>query len=222
MITSFGKHAVVAATVAAFGGLGVAVAHTPARASGFSTAYTCALPLLGSRAAILDGWLTSPGQTAVNGTAAFRLHIARLTLNSPVPIDSWNASASIGVRGAEVSSFRVEGSGGYVPARQPLSGDLIGDWAPAQRGTDLLSVGTITISANTTTAGTITAQCVPNEARRTGETLTVFPPYAAGGSRPHATPSYHRGSNRPYHPGWHRPGGPQRHDRPAHHPQDDH
>lgn len=221
MITSFGKHAVAAATVAAFGGLGVAVAHTPARASGFSTAYTCALPLLGSRAAILDGWLTSPGQTAVNGTAAFRLHIARLTLNSPVPIDSWNASASIGVRGAEISSFRVAGSGGFVPARQPLSGDLIGDWAPTQRGTDLLSVSSITISANTATAGTITAQCVPDEARQAGETLTVFSPYAAGGNRPDAAP-YHRGWNRPHHPGWHRPGGPPRHDRPAHHPHDGH
>jgi hypothetical protein len=221
MITSFGKHAVAAATVAALGGLGVAVAHTPARASGFSTAYTCALPLLGSRAAILDGWLTSPGQTAVNGTAAFRLHIARLTLNSPVPIDSWNASASIGVRGAEISSFRVAGSGGFVPARQPLSGDLIGDWAPTQRGTDLLSVSSITISANTTTAGTITAQCVPNEARQASETLTVFPPYAAGGNRPHAV-QYHRSWNRQHHPGWHRPGGPPRHDGPAHHSHDGH
>jgi hypothetical protein len=212
MITSFGKHAVAAATVAAFGGLGVAVTHTPARASGFSTAYTCALPLLGSRAAILDGWLTSPGQTAVNGRAAFRLHIARLTLNAPVPIDSWSASASIGVRGAEVSSFRVAGSGGFVPARQPLSGDLIGDWAPSRRGTDLLSVGSITISADTATAGTITAQCAPNEARQAAETLTVFPPYAAGGGRPHAA-SYHRDWNRPHHPGWHRP---------AHHPRDGH
>jgi hypothetical protein len=220
MIRSFGKHAVAAATVAAFGSLGVAVAHTPARASGFSTAYTCTLPLLGSRAAILDGWLTSPGQTAVNGTAAFRLHIARLTLNSPVPIDSWNAFASIGVRGAEISSFRVAGSGGFVPARQPLSGDLIGDWSPTQRGTDLLSVSSITISANTT-AGAITAECVPNEARQAGEILTVFPPYAAGGNRPHAAP-YHRGWNRPHHPGWHRPGGPPRHDRPAHHPYDGH
>jgi hypothetical protein len=220
MITSFGKQAVVAATVAAFGGLGVAVAHTPARASGFSTAYSCTLPLLGSRAAILDGWLTSPGQTAVNGTAAFRLHIARLTLNSPVPIDSWNASASIGVRGAESSSFRVSGSGGFVPARQPLSGDLIGDWTPSQRGTDLLSVNSITVSANTTTTGTITAQCVPNEARQASETLTVFTPYAGGRGRPHSAP-YHRGWNRPHHPGWNRQGGP-RHDRPAHHEHDGH
>jgi hypothetical protein len=220
MIMSFGKRALAAATVAAFGGLGVAVAHTPARASGFSTAYSCTLPLLGSRAAILDGWLTSPGQTAVNGTAAFRLHIARLTLNSPVPIESWNASASIGVRGAENSSFRVSGSGGFVPARQPLSGDLIGDWTPSQRGTDLLSVNSITVSANTTTTGTITAQCVPNEARQASETMTVFTPYAGGRGRPHSAP-YHRSWNRPHHPGWHRQGGP-RHDRPARHEHDGH
>ncbi|GAB2858274.1 hypothetical protein GCM10027176_70950 [Actinoallomurus bryophytorum] len=220
MISSFGKRAVAAATVAALGGLGVAVAHTPARASGFSTAYTCALPLLGPRAAILDGWLTSPGQAAVNGTAAFRLHIARLTLNSPVPIDSWNASASIGVRGAESSSFRVSGSGGVVPARQPLSGDLIGDWAPTRRGTDLLSVNSITISANTATTGTITAQCVPSEARQASEILTVFPPYATGGNRPHGV-RYHQGWNRPHRAVWYRVAGRPRHDGPARHSRDD-
>jgi hypothetical protein len=219
MITSFGKHALAAATAAALGGLGVAVAHAPARASGFSTAYTCTLPLLGSRAAILDGWLTSPGQAAVNGRTAFRLHIARLTLNSPVPIDSWNASASIAVRGAESSSFRVAGSGGFVPARQPLSGDLIGDWAPTQRGTDLLSVNSITISANTTTNGTITAQCVPSEDRKVAESLTVFRPYTGSGRRPHAAP-YHRYGNRSHYRNWHRQDGPPRHEGPARHPRD--
>ncbi len=159
MITSFGKHALAAATAAALGGLGVAVAQTAARASGFSTAYTCTLPLLGSRAAVLDGWLTSPGQAAVNGRTAFRLHIARLTLNSPVPIDSWSASASIAVRGAEASSFRVAGSGGFVPARQPLSGDLVGDWAPVVGGTDFMSVGGIEINANSAEAGNVPVQC---------------------------------------------------------------
>ena len=220
MITSLGKHAVAAATVVALGGLNV-IAATPAQAAGFSAAYTCTVPVLGPRGVVLNGWLTSPGQTAVNRPTGFQLRISSLNLNSPVAIDSWSASAWIDVSGAESASFQLTGSGGFVQARQPISGDLIGNWAPGLQGTDLLSVSSITISANTATAGTITAQCVPNEARQAGETLTVFPPYAAGGNRPHAAP-YHRGWNRPHHPGWHRPGGPPRHDGPAHHPHDGH
>ena len=75
----------------------------------------------------------------------------------------------------------MSGSGGFVPARQPLSGDLIGDWTPSQRGTDLLSVNSITVSANTTTTGTITAQCVPNEARTMPVDAALSNSFAFGG-----------------------------------------
>jgi hypothetical protein len=216
MITSLGKHAVAAATVVALGGLNV-IAATPAQAAGFSAAYTCTVPVLGPRGVVLNGWLTSPGQTAVSTPTGFQLRISSLNLNSPVAIDSWSASAWIDVSGAESASFQLTGSGGFVQARQPISGDLIGNWAPGLQGTDLLSVSSITISANTAVTGNVTVECAPNAPRPVAETLTVVPPNYSGWVRP-ITPDYHPGWSRPigrphHHPGWSRPIG-----RPHHHP----
>jgi hypothetical protein len=208
MITSLARYAVATATVVALSGLSVTVARRPARAAGFSADYTCAVPMLGSRTVTLDGWLTSPGQLAINGSGGFQLHISRLGLGAPVAIGSWTASAWIDVRGAEGTSFQVTGSGGFIPAGQPLSGDLTGDWAPAVSGTDLLSVSSITISVNTAAAGNVMAQCVPNEPRPVAETLTVLPPYSSGWAYPVAPP-YHSGWGYPvappHHHGWGRP-----------------
>ena len=211
MITSIGKHAVAAATVMAVGGLGAiavqAAGQATARAAGFSTTYTCAGPLLGTRSAVLDGWLGSPGQTAVNQPVGFRLHISSLGLGAPYPLASWNATARVRVGGAEISAFRVAGSGGYVPIGQPLSGDLSGEWAPSANGPHDLTLGGITISANTP-AGTLTAHCAANEPRPVAETLSVFPVYQTEWS-PDAPPydvavPYRPGWNRH---GWARPGG---------------
>jgi hypothetical protein len=210
MITSIGKHAVAAATVIAVGGLGAiavqATGRATARAAGFSTTYTCSGPLLGTRSAVLDGWLTSPGQTAVNQAVGFRLHISSLGLGAPYPLDSWSASARVRVGGAEDAAFHVTGSGGYVPVGQPLSGDLSGTWAPAANGTHDLSVGGIAVNANTP-AGNLTAYCAADEPRPVAETLAVFPVFQPGWSEPAAPPyevvvPYRPGWNRP---GWHRP-----------------
>jgi hypothetical protein len=205
MITLLGKHAVAAATVVAFGGLNAVATQTPAHASGFTAAYTCTVPVLGSRIVVLDGQLSSPGQTAVNSPAGFQLNIARLSLGSPVAIDSWYASAWIDVTGAESTSFQLTGSGGFVPAQQPISGSLIGEWAPTAHGTDLLSVSSITISANTAVTGNVAVQCVPYAPRPVAETLTVLPLYNTGWSRPIGPPHQH------HHGGWSRPIGPPYH-----------
>jgi hypothetical protein len=216
MITSLGKHALATATAVALGGLNTIAAQTPAHATGFSATYTCTIPGLGSRSVVLDGWLTSSGQTAVNRPTGFQLQISSLGLSSPVALDSWSASAWIDVSGAESTSFRVTGSGGFVPAQQPISGNLIGDWAPTVGGTDLLSVNSITISANNAVTGNVTAQCAPNEPRPVAETLTVFSPYYSGWDGPIAPP-YNPGWNRPVAPpyhhghGWDRPVAPPHH-----------
>ena len=115
----------------------------------------------------------------------------------------------------------MSGSGGLVPARQPLSGDLIGDSDADPARNRLLSVSSITISANTATTGTITARCVPDEDRQASETLTVFPQYTARGNRPHTAP-YHSGRNRRTTLSWHRSGGSPRHDGAARHSHDGH
>jgi hypothetical protein len=206
MITSIGKHAVAAATVMAVGGLGAiavqAAGQATAQAAGFSTAYTCSGPMLGTRTAVLDGWLTSPGQTAVNQPVGFQLHISSLSLGAPYAIGSWSASARVRVGGAENSAFRLTGSGGFVPVGQPLSGDLSGEWTPTANGSDVLSVGRIEISANTS-AGTLTAYCGATEPRPVAETLSVFPVYQPGWNEP-AAPPYD--DVVPYRPGWNRPG----------------
>jgi hypothetical protein len=220
MITSFGKHAAAAAAALAFGGIGAVAAQgvageAAAHAAGFSTAYTCSGPLLGTRTAVLDGWLTSPGQSAVNQNASFQLHISSLSLGAPYPLGSWSASARIGVGGVENTAFRVTGGGGFVAPGQALSGDLSGDWAPSVTGAHVLNVGGITVSANTP-MGNLTAYCAVAGPRPVAETLSVFPVYQPGWSEP-AVPPYNVVV--PYRPGWngrawHRPSVvPPRHER---------
>jgi hypothetical protein len=225
MITSLGKHAVTVTTVFAIGGLSAVAVQTPARASGFSAAYTCNISNLGQTAAVLNGWLTSPG-TTFSGPSRFQLHISSLNLQSPVPIDSWSATAWINVRGAENTTFQASGSGGPVPAQGAISGDLVGDWAPSMGGTDLLSVGGIELTANSAEAGSVPVQCVPNGST-VAEVLRVASPYQGSWIRP-TVPIFHIGGwyrpgmmlhrpvwghpggwNRPGYPGgWHRPGVP--------------
>jgi hypothetical protein len=196
MITSLGKIAVTATTVLAIGGLSAVAARTPARASGFSAAYTCNISNLGQTAAVLNGWLASPG-TVFNGPARFQLHISSLNLQSPIPIDSWIATAWINVGGAENTTFQVSGSGGPVPLQGTIAGDLAGDWAPTMAGTDLLSVGGIEITANSAEAGSVPVQCVPSGSR-VADVLRVASPYHGPWIRP-AAPVFHVG-------GWYRPG----------------
>jgi hypothetical protein len=192
MITSFGKYALAAATLCAAGGLGAIAAQAPASADGFATTYTCNVPMLGARNAVLEGWLGSPGRTVVGRPTGFRLHISRLDLGTPVALDSWSAAAWVRVGGAERSAFRMTGSGGYVPAGQPITGDLTGDWTPDRPGTDLMSVGRFSITATTPMTGPVTAHCAANGPAPVAETLAVLPPY-------------HLGWDRPYRPGWQRP-----------------
>jgi hypothetical protein len=196
MITSIGKHAVTVTTVFAVGGLSAIAARTPAQASGFSAAYTCNISNLGQTPAVLNGWLTSPG-TTFSGPARFQLHISSLNLQSPIPVDSWSATAWINVGGAENTTFQVSGSGGSLPAQGTIAGDLVGDWAPAMAGTDLLSVGGIEITANSAEAGSVPVQCVPNGST-VAEVLRVASPFHGRWIHP-AVPIFHIG-------GWYRPG----------------
>ncbi len=214
MIKSLGKHAV---TVLAIGGLGAMAAGTPAQASGFSAAYTCNISNVGQVPATLNGWLSSPG-TAFSGPSRFRLHISSLNLQSPIPIDSWNANAWINVGGAEQTTFQVGGAGGFVAPQGALAGDLVGTWAPVVGGTDLLSVGGLEITANTEGAGTVQVQCVPASGT-VAEVLRVSSPYLGRWNRP-SVPIFHIGGW--YHPGmvlhrpvWNHPGGWNRPGRPG-------
>ncbi|MEV5749160.1 hypothetical protein AB0L00_15195 [Actinoallomurus sp. NPDC052308] len=196
MIKSLGRCAAAVATaVLAAGGLGAAW-QTTARAAAFSAAFTCNIGDLGQTAAVLNGWLTPPGNT-YDGPARFWLHISNLNLQAPFPIDSWSGAAWVNVTGTENTTFQVAGSGGAVPEQGALAGDLAGDWAPAVAGTHLLSVGGLEITANSSQAGSVAVQCVPNGTPM-AEVLQVAAPYRGQWVRPPA-PLFHVGP-------WYRPG----------------
>ena len=190
MTTSFGKYAATATAVLALGGLSAIGVQAPAQASGFTAAYTCNISNLGQVPAVLNGWLSSPG-TTFNGPASFRLHISSLNLQSPIPIDSWNARAWINVAGAENTTFQMQGGGGPVPAQGALTGDLAGDWAPVMGGTDFLRVGGLEITANSAEAGSVPVQCVPNGSP-VAEVLRVASPYHGRWIRPRRPDLPHR------------------------------
>jgi hypothetical protein len=205
MITSFGKYAVAVAAALSAGGLATAAAQTPARAAGFTSTYTCTVPMVGSQTAVLNGWLSSPEHAGVGRPTGFQLHISSLSVDTPIAIDSWSASAWVDVSGSENSSFQMTGSGGFVAAGQPLSGDLSGDWAPSVRGPHVLSISGLTITANTPVTGNVTAQCTANEPRPVAATLMAHNGgYYPGWDNPVAAP-YPVGWAGPYRPGWHRP-----------------
>jgi hypothetical protein len=152
-----------------------------ADASAFAAAYTCTVPILGARPVTIYGRLTAQQPRATVGQPVrFHLRIARLSLQSPVPIDAWSAVAGIDVRGAQPSSFRVAGTGGQLSPRQPISGDLTGVWIPRTPGPNRLRGANVTITARVARVGQFTATCTPIAPRPVLETVTVDPSLATG------------------------------------------
>jgi len=180
MIKSIAKHAMAATAVIALGGTTAVAAQEPASASGFSAAYTCTVPVLGARPVLIYGSLTAtPDRVVAGQPIRFHLRISRLSLRSPVAIDSWTAVAGIEVSGTERTAFRVAGSGGSVAPRQPVSGDLYGTWTPRDRGLYRLRGGNVVINARVARLGLLTASCRPNAPRPVMETVGVFSSYGA-------------------------------------------
>ncbi|MDN3359746.1 hypothetical protein [Actinomadura sp. DC4] len=174
MIGSLARRAAAASSVLALGGLGALALQAPAHASSFSASYTCNIPLSGSQAVTISGTLTASPSPSTTGTSThFALHISNLSLSSPVAINSWTATAGIDVTGAQTASFQVSGSGGRVPANQPITGDLAGNWTPTVAGTDQFQGGNVTVKASVPLLGTLTVPCTPNAPRPVAETLTV-------------------------------------------------
>ncbi|GAA4505205.1 hypothetical protein GCM10023191_060570 [Actinoallomurus oryzae] len=174
MTRSLARRVAATSTVMALGGLGALALQAPAHASDFSAAYTCSIPLSGSQTVTITGTLTaSPNPSTVGTSTHFALHISNLSLSSPVAINSWSATAALDVTGAQTASFSVTGSGGSVPANQPITGDLSGDWTPTAAGTDQVQGGNVTVKASVSLLGTLTIPCTPNSPRPVAETLTV-------------------------------------------------
>ncbi len=112
----------------------------------------------------------------------FQLHIASLSLQAPLTIDSWTAVAAIGVAGTQSAAFRMTGSGGPVTPRQPITGDLYGSWRPDTSGMKRLRGGGVLITARIGRIGTLTARCLPNTPRPViGSVLVVSPQFGRVG-----------------------------------------
>jgi hypothetical protein len=176
MIKFVGEHAMAAAAVVAISAGTAVAAPEPARASAFDAAYTCSVPVLGARPVTIHGSLTaSPSDPVPGRPVRFRLRISRLSLMSPVPIDAWSAVAGIDVSGAQPTTFRMTGSGGALPRRRPISGDLYGTWTPRAGGTYRFRGGNVVISTRVARLGRLSATCSPDTPRPVLETVAVTP-----------------------------------------------
>jgi hypothetical protein len=171
MIKSLGGRIVTAATAVA---LGTVVAQAPARADRFAMAYICAVPVLGDRTVQFDGTLTATPDRPVLGTVTrVGLHVSRLNLRPPVAVTSWSATADVEVSGAQTAAFRLSGSGGPVPAYQPVTGDLAGGWVPRAAGLHQFRLGRVVLKVGTASFGDVVIPCAPREPRPVAETLLV-------------------------------------------------
>jgi len=171
---TFGRRVVVGSAALALGGLGIIVAQSPALAADFSAAYTCTAPVLGTQSVTISGSLTAtPNPAAAGAPVAFTLHLAQISLQAPVTINSWTMTAALDVSGAESATFQVAGSGGRVPANTAITGDLTGSWTPTVAGTDEVQGAAVTVKANVFLLGNITVACTPTDPRPVGETLIV-------------------------------------------------
>ena len=176
MIKTIGTHAMAATAVIALGGAGAVAVQAPAHASAVAAAYTCTVPVLGTRPVVIRGTLTaSPARASVGQPIRFQLHISSLSLQAPLTIDSWTAVAGVDVSGAQAAAFRMAGSGGPVGPRRPITGDLYGSWTPRVRGVDRFRGGNVAITARITRLGVLTASCLPSAPRPVLETVAVAP-----------------------------------------------
>jgi hypothetical protein len=161
------------AAAVALGVAGLAAAPAPAYAAEVSAPYTCTTPL-GSQAVSIQASLTAtPDPATAGGEIAFELNVSQLGLTAPLTVNSWTATAALDVSGAETAQFPVTGTGGPIPANQPIGGVLHGTWAPSVAGTDEVRGGDVAVTANVVLIGDVSLTCTPDEPRPVGATLTV-------------------------------------------------
>ena len=163
----------IGAAAIALGVAGLAVAPATAYADEVSAPYTCTTPL-GTQAVSIQASLTAtPDPSAAGGEVAFVLNVSQLGLTAPLTVNSWTATATLEVSGAETAQFQVTGTGGPIPANQPIGGVLNGAWTPSVPGTDEVRGGDVAVTANVVLIGNVSLACTPDEPRPVGATLTV-------------------------------------------------
>lgn len=153
--------------------LGLLAAPLPASAAAVSAPYTCESPL-GSQSVTISGSLTAdPNPAAAGAPVAFTLEVTDLGLTAPLTITSWSGTVDLDVSGAETAQFAASGTGGPIPANEPITAEFAGSWTPTAAGTDEVTAGDVAISAEVQLFGTVELTCTPDEPRPVAETLTV-------------------------------------------------
>lgn len=137
----------------------------PAHAAALSAPYTCSTPLGQQHATVEGDWTATPGLATVGEPVTIALNVTSLGVTSPLTITSWSATAAVEVSGSETASAEVSGSGGRVPANNPITAQLSGTWTPTASGTAELRNGTVTIKADVVLLGAMTIMCTPDEPR---------------------------------------------------------
>ncbi|GAA2607260.1 hypothetical protein [Paractinoplanes durhamensis] len=169
MTVSAARWAVIAAALP----VGVLAAPLPALADPVSAPYTCT-SILGTDAVTITGELVAtPNPAAAGSPVAFDLTVTDLGLTAPLRIKSWSGTAVLQVSGAETGSFTLAGSGGAIPAGDPITGELTGSWTPSVAGTDTLTGGAVDITADVQLIGSVKLACTPDAGQPAAGTLTV-------------------------------------------------
>jgi hypothetical protein len=153
--------------------LGLVAAPLPASAAPVAAPYSCTSPLSTQSVTISAELTADPNPATAGSPVAFSLVVSDLGLTAPVTINSWTGTVAFDVAGAETAEFTLTGSGGPIPANQPITGELAGTWTPTVAGTDEITGGDVAITAEVVLLGSIEVNCTPEEPRPVGATLTV-------------------------------------------------
>jgi hypothetical protein len=169
MTRSLPRWAVIAAVLP----LGLLATPLPASAATVSAPYTCT-SILGTESVTISAELVaSPDPATAGAPVAFSLDVSDLGLTAPLKINSWSGTVDADVSGAETAQFQLSGSGGPIPANQPITGTLSGSWTPTVAGTDEVTGGDVAITADVLLLGAVALDCTPDEPRPVAATLTV-------------------------------------------------
>lgn len=154
-----------AAAILALGALGVLAAPGAAQAATDVTAnYTCHLPT-GDQTGDFTASVTLDPAAPTSGQAVnVTVDLTQVPFTAPVQVNSYDATLTINVTGAETSSFTVSKSSDTpIPANQPITVEgMTGTWTPSASGDDTGTPGEAVVNANVELLGDVTVTCDPN------------------------------------------------------------
>lgn len=153
-----------AAAILALGALGAVAVPAAAQAADSVTAtYTCHLPT-GDQTGDFTAEVTlDPAAPVAGQPVNVSVDLTQVPFTSPVQVNSYDATLTINVTGAETTSFDVtKSSDTPIPANDPITvEDMAGTWTPTVAGDDVGTPGNAVVNANVVLLGDVTITCEP-------------------------------------------------------------